>query len=89
MIAVSLLGGVVLTAILLKIVSSVLPDFEMDGIGPAFVAALIASVAGFAIQIVISLVPAYLPAEGWMAYAIGPALSSVTLAIGIALSSGI
>jgi len=51
MIAISLLGGVVLTAILLKIASSLLPDFEMDGMVPAFVAALIASVAGFAIQL--------------------------------------
>ena len=89
MIAISLLGGVVLTAILLKIVSSLLRDFEMDGMGPAFVAALIASVAGFAIQLVMSLVPSYLPAGGWMVYAIEPGLSSVTLAIGIALSSGI
>ena len=84
-----LLGGVVLTAILLKIVSSVLPDIEMDGMGPAFVAALIASVAGFVAQLAISLAPSYLPAEGWMVFAIGPALSSATLAIGIALSPGI
>jgi uncharacterized membrane protein YvlD (DUF360 family) len=62
MIAISLIGGVVLTAVLLKIVSSILPDFEMDGIGPAFVAALIASVVGFAAQLAISLAPSYLPA---------------------------
>ena len=87
--AISLIGGVLLTAILLKLASSLLPDFEMDGIGPAFVAVLIASVAGFAVQLVIPLVASSLPAEGWMVQVLSPALSIGTLAIGIGLAPGI
>jgi uncharacterized membrane protein YvlD (DUF360 family) len=90
MIAISLIVDVVLTAILLKIVSSALPDFEMDGMGPAFIAVLIASVVGFAAQfVVLPFLAPYLAGGGWMAYAVSPALSSVTLAVGIAFAPGI
>jgi uncharacterized membrane protein YvlD (DUF360 family) len=90
MIGVSLLVDFVLTAILLKLVSSVLPDLEIDGLGSAFIAALIASVAGVAVQFVaFPLLAKYLPVEGWIATAVSHALSIVTLAIGIAFAPGI
>ena len=90
MIGVSLLVDFVLTAILLKLVSSVLPDLEIDSLGSAFIAALIASLAGMAVQFVgFPLLAEYLPAGGWMATALSQALSSVTLAIGIAFAPGI
>ena len=71
-------------------VSSVLPDFEVDGAGPAFIAALIASVLGLPVQLVATPVVApYVSNGGWLAYVVSPAISAATLAVGITLTPGI
>jgi uncharacterized membrane protein YvlD (DUF360 family) len=86
----SLLADLLLTAILLQVLASVLPGFEIEGVGPAFVAALIASVAGVVVQIVtVPLIVPHVVQGGWMPYGLRAGLSSVAVAIGIAFAPGI
>ena len=83
----SLLLDLLLTAILLKVVASVLPDFKIDGMGSALIAAAIATASGIVVPL-IGLSP-YLVGGDWIGAALRLGLSSVTLALGIAFAPGI
>ena len=67
-----------------------LPDFEIDGLGSAFIAAGISFFAGAAASRVMAFVlPLQASEGGWATYALGLALSIVWMAIGIAYAPGI
>ena len=85
-----LVVGLLITAVLLMVVSAVLPGLRIDKPGSALIAAVLARVIGMAAGFVLApaLMP-YIAAGGWIAYPAYFVIPVVALTIAIAVTPGI
>jgi hypothetical protein len=84
----SVLSGILMTAVLLKIVTSVVPTLEIEDWAQTFIVAIVATVIGFGTGLLLPMLWAQ-GVTGWLQVAISFALSVAVLALAIAIVPGI
>ena len=89
MILTGVLFSFLLTAIFVRAIGAILPDFEVDGWVPAFTVAVILVVAGLAVGLLAGPLTPLFAGSRWGALAFSSAITLLTSAIAFSLTPGI